>query len=86
MKQNELENQSSEVLCAKIVAYRVLKIGKEDFICCMQILEQRKIDGSNFDYISYIEEKIKIMPKPTIGKDKIQNIKSVLKNVKSGTF
>lgn len=53
----------SEVLAAHVVAYRSLKINKELAISAMVELATRRENGSEFDYESYIDEKLKIIEK-----------------------
>lgn len=82
-----LEKQSSEALAARVVAFRTLKIGKEDAIKAMQILVQRSdkndLEFGDFDYEKYIKEKVEEISK--ISPQKI-DVAKVLKHVKSGTF
>lgn len=54
----------SEGLAAYVVAYRVLGIGKELAISCMEELSSRRSRGDHFDFESYIEKHIANIPKP----------------------
>lgn len=80
-----IEEQSSQALAARVVAFRILNIGRDDAIKAMQELCSRKESGDEFDYEKYIKDKIDELPEASLGKDKL-DIKMVLKNVKSGTF
>lgn len=80
----KLEEQSSEALAARVVAFRALNIGKDEAILAMQILHDRKKSGDTFDYLKYIDDKIADIPK--LESDKMKNIKTVIKNVRSGNF
>lgn len=81
-----LKDKKSELLALKIVAYRTLNIGKDESIEAMRILKERQKNGDTFDFISYIDQKIKEVPKSTIGADKVELFQNVIKHVKSGTF
>ena len=74
---------TSETLAAHVVVYRALNIEKEIALLCMKELARRRKHGESFDYESYIEEKIKMIPKmkglniPTLGR-KIMNARTGL--------
>lgn len=54
---------SSEALAAYIVMYRTLGINKELAKVCMEELSRRRKLGEDFDYETFIEEKVKTIPK-----------------------
>lgn len=81
-----IEKYTSESLAAKIVSYRILKINKEEAKDAMKELLKRKISGDNFDYNSYIKEKIDLIPKPTVGTDQLNILKNTLKRIKDGNI
>lgn len=83
---SNIKEHTSESLAAKVVCYRVLKINKEAAKEAMIELESRKINGDEFDYKSYINQKIKEMPSPTVGTDQIDALKKTLRNIKDGNI
>jgi hypothetical protein len=53
---------TSETLAAHVVVYRTLNLDKELALICMRELARRRLLGEDFDYETYIEEKIKTIP------------------------
>jgi len=80
-----ISERESKALAATVVAHRAIGFCKQEAVAAMEELLVRKINGDTFDYNSYIEEKIKEMPEPTIGEKQIESFKAVLRNVKTGT-
>lgn len=74
-----LANKNNEVLAAHIVTFRHLGINKELAIASMQILAQRKKEGSDFDYQSYIEEKLAEAPSPQMDEKQKSAIQNIIK-------
>ncbi len=58
------KNADSKALAAHIVAYRLLHINQGLAKACMEELTIRANAGDDFDYETYIAEKLKQMPKP----------------------
>lgn len=83
MKNNvPISERSSKTLAAQIVAFRVLGLNKEDAILAMEELHKRKINGDDFDYNKYIDDKIKETPQPNANINNSDLLKKVLKYVK----
>lgn len=59
-----IKTSSSETLAAHVVVYRALKINKDIAVACMKELAKRKDDGDDFDFETYIENKLAEVPKP----------------------
>jgi hypothetical protein len=59
-----IKTSPSDALAAHVVVYRALKINKDIAIACMKELAKRKEEGDDFDYETYIEEKLAEVPKP----------------------
>ncbi len=57
------ERPSSEALASMIVAYRSLGLFKEQAKEAMAELARRQDEGDNFDYESFISQKLKEVPK-----------------------
>ena len=55
---------TSESLAAHVVVYRTLGLDKELAQVCMKELARRRTLGEEYNYETYIEEKIKEIPKP----------------------
>lgn len=55
----------SKVLASYVVAYRILGYNQQISIFCMQELANRRGNGEDFDFESFIEEQCKKMPKPS---------------------
>ena len=68
--ENEIKKLSSKNLADYIAAYRVLKIGKENVVACMQELVRRRSEGDNYNY----EEQIEVMMKQLIEAQNNQSI------------
>lgn len=59
-----MNEPTSESLAAIIVTYRSLNLFKDNARDAMIELLKRKDKGDTFDFESYIEEKLKAIPKP----------------------
>lgn len=68
----------SKGIAAFVVLYKVLGIQKEFAIFCMEELARRRSLGEDFDFETYIEEKVNLMPK-----QEIIDIKSITGLIKS---
>lgn len=55
---------TSKSLAAIIVAYRSLGLFKDKARDAMVELARRKVEGDDFDYETWIDDKIKELPKP----------------------
>lgn len=53
----------SESLASYIVAYKYLNINKDFAVFCMNELSRRRNLGEDFDFESFIEDKLKSLPK-----------------------
>lgn len=77
-----------EALAAYVVVYRTLGMDKELAALCMKELANRRADGLEFDYESYIEEKVAEMPNKqdlnlvTISKEVHKGVQNNLKITK----
>lgn len=60
---SKLNNLSDERLCEIIIVDRYISINKELSLACMQELSNRRLNGNNFNFEEYIEEKFKELPK-----------------------
>ena len=83
---NKIEEQTSQALAAKVVAYRILNLNKEAAIEAMQELSRREANGDTFDYDSYINKKIEEIPSPSMGHERMENLKQTLRNIKNGSI
>ena len=81
-----IDKQTSEALAAKVVSFRVLKMNKDGAKEAMIELAKRKANGDDFDYDSYIEEKIKSIPLPTVGDEQKDNLKKTMARIKNGNI
>lgn len=72
----DIKSAPSEGLAAYIVAYKVLGIGKDLALMCMEELAIRRKDGDGFEFESYIDQNIEKMPKP-VSLD-IKNMSSIM--------
>ena len=81
-----ISKQSSEALAAKIISYRVLNLNKGSAKEAMVELERRKINGNSFDFLSYIEDKVKSIPSISVGVEQMDAIQKTLRNIKNGSF
>lgn len=54
----------SKILAGYVVVYRLLKIYRERSEACMIELMNRRSNGDDFDFESYIENELKEAPKP----------------------
>lgn len=54
---------SSESLCAQIVAYRTLGMGKEIAAKCMIELATRRTKGDDFNFEKFIDDEVAKIPK-----------------------
>ncbi len=59
---DKLLSFDNKKLCAIIVSSRYLSINKELSILCMEELANRRVNGDNFNYEDYIEQKSKTLP------------------------
>ena len=66
-----LNDQSSEYLCALIISNRYLNLYKEESVKAMEELSSRRQKGENFDYESYIEDKLNSLPDLNIKNENI---------------
>jgi len=78
MKNNQEEN-SSTALAAIIVSSRTLGILKKEAREAMIELMKRKESGDEFDFSSYIDEKISQMPKPELNTNILDMLNSFSK-------
>lgn len=62
--QDSIKKAESKDLAAQVVIYRALKLRKEIATLCMQELALRRKNGEDFDYESWIDEKVAELPKP----------------------
>ena len=61
-----LKRPSSEALAAMVVAYRSLGLFKDQAKEAMSELAKRQDEGDDFDYESFISQKMKDVPKSEI--------------------
>lgn len=74
-------NKSSETLAIMIIAYRVLGLNKSVAIDAMQELYNRKQNGDEFDFQSFIDSNVNEIKKahPQTNLDSMKLINSLLK-------
>lgn len=58
-----IPSYSSEKLCEMIVCDRYFSCYKEPALVCMEELAQRRLNGDNFDFETYIEKSLASLPK-----------------------
>lgn len=61
-----IENVSSEALASMIITYRSLGLFKDKAKEAMTELSKRQDNGDNFDYETFISQKLKEVPKSEI--------------------
>ena len=76
-----LSDQTSEYLCAIIISNRYLNLYKEESIKAMEELSSRRQNGDNFDYESFIDNKLKDLPDLNFKNDEMNNIINNLKGI-----
>ena len=73
---NNLSKYSSECLCNIIICDRYIGIGKDIAIIAMEELGQRRVNGEQFEFETYIDKTFNDLPKIDLGN---VDIKSILK-------
>lgn len=73
----EMNIANSKSLAAHIVSYKVYNIDSKFSLICMEELVRRRNLGEEFNFEQYIEDQIKLLPKP----DPIVNFKTIIKNI-----
>jgi len=58
-----MKDKSSKTLAAIVMSYRALGLNKPQAIAAMQELAERKANGDDFDYETWIKEQLKNVPK-----------------------
>lgn len=76
---DNIKNSKSEVLATRVVVYRVFGIDKDMAIASMQELVNRRENGDQFDYESFIENEVKAIPKP-----KKLNLSGIIGSMRKG--
>jgi hypothetical protein len=56
-------SMSNEKLCDIVIAFRYLGTLKEEAVLCMSELVNRRNNGDQFPYETYIEDNLKTLPK-----------------------
>ena len=76
----------SEMLAAKVVVYRLIRINREQAIEAMQELSRREAEGDDFDYKTFISEKMALAPERTkSNKIGVAQLGDLLKSFAGGT-
>lgn len=76
---------TSEALCNIVVSHRYLGVLKEQSRIAMMELLRRQNLGDNFNFLNYIDEKLKEMP--SLSKEKDNNIiSSILNQIKNEKY
>jgi hypothetical protein len=76
----------SDMLAAQIVVYRLIGINRDKAVEAMQELSRREAEGDDFDYKSFIEERIALAPeRPKGNKTGLTQLGDLLKTFAGGT-
>lgn len=76
-----MKNKSSETLAMIVVAYRSLGSYRSEAIEAMQELDRRAKSGDKFDFESFIQRKISVLPPRPLGKtlDQLKGLNQSMK-------
>lgn len=74
----EVHKMPDGALTSIIASFRVLSILETEAIQAMEELHFRKVNGSNFDFKSEIDQKVKSFPSPTVDKKDKSILQSIL--------
>jgi hypothetical protein len=81
----ESDKVPSDMLAAEVVVYRLLGINKDRAIAAMQELSKREAEGDDFDYQSFINEKLAMAPdRPKLGGSGLSQLGDLLKSFAGG--
>jgi pilus assembly protein TadC len=81
----KISEMSNGALTSLIASFRVLSMLESEAIQAMEELHLRKINGSDFDFKSEIDIKVKSFPSPTIDKKEKSILQSIfsMKDIKN---